>query len=214
MPSIYSWDNPEDFERNIRSILVTEKRRGGGGSDFLAGGDILYAEVTEVVSDSEVKAVQKVWNSQLNMTDPKGGYDDPEGTAWTWDTDEFNMSEPAPYTLRNIQTDAPLEVGDVIEVIYYPDKSLTSNYKARIGGSGGASLVYVEITSNTNRTTYTGDSYDDPVNLNLIDSGITIRAMNITAGDPLPNSAAGEGWWATKVGDNYFIEPPVAIGEV
>ena len=76
--------------------------------------------------------------------------------------------------------------------------------RVRTGGSGGSDIVYIEITASTNINTYTGTIYDNPVDRNSVETGVTVKAMQHDAGT-IPNSSAGEGFFCYKNGDNYYI---------
>lgn len=66
---------------------------------------------------------------------------------------------------------------------------------------GGTSQFYIEITATTNISTYTGTIYDNPINRTLVESGVTVRALQHDAGT-IPNSDSGEGFWCIYDADN------------
>lgn len=150
----YLYGDEETLKQSILSIQNFLRRIQTGGGGLGNSAMTIYAEVTAVVSDQEVKGIQKVWDSSLATP----AYAAPEGTAITWDSDLYPGSTN--YLEPNVFTDTPLAVGDVVEVIFYMDKSFTSRWKARIGG-GGSSLIWL-TTDNTGLSFANGAKYDFP----------------------------------------------------
>ncbi len=80
------------------------------------------------------------------------------------------------------------------------------------GGAGGSSLVYIEITADTNISTYTGTIYDNPIDRTQIEVGVTVRSLKQSDGT-IPDSAAGKGEWCIFVGGVYHVvNPSIAYG--
>lgn len=76
--------------------------------------------------------------------------------------------------------------------------------RVRTGGKGGSDIVYIEITASTDINTYTGTIYDNPIDRNSVEAGVTVKALQHDAGT-IPNSDAGEGFFCYKNGTNYYI---------
>ena len=162
----------------------------------------IFAKVDTGQSGKSVTATEVVWNA--NTTD----WEAPSGTPIKFN--DANVSSDD-YTLPSLQSSTDLSADDVVEVIVYPDKSGNYDYFARPSG-GGSDIVYIEITASTNINTYTGTIYDNPVDRNSIQTGVTVKAMQHDAGT-IPNSSAGEGFFCYKNGDNYYIlNYPVFLG--
>ena len=153
--NVYAYDDLETLKQSILSIKKFLSFTQGGGGGLGNDGLTLYAKVTEVVSDTEVKGLQVVWDSSLDPRD----YAAPEGTAIIWDSTQF-PSTSQNYIEPSIFTDTVLTVDQVIEVIFYIDKSGTTRWKARIGG-GGSSLIWL-TTDNTGLSFANGAKYDRP----------------------------------------------------
>lgn len=81
-------------------------------------------------------------------------------------------------------------------------------------GGGGSSLAYIEITADTNISTYTGTIYDNPIDRNVIEVGVTVRSLKQSDGT-IPDSAVGQGEWCIfdSVNDVYHVvNPSIAYG--
>ncbi len=77
--------------------------------------------------------------------------------------------------------------------------------RVRTGGSGGSSLVYLEITASTSISEYTATIFDNPTDRVSVEVGVTVYAKQHDAGT-IPNSGAGQGFWAIKGNDDkYYI---------
>jgi len=147
----FAFGNRETLDRTLEAVRVVEQRSNLGGSGEELSGQIVYMEVTEVVSDTEVKGNQVVWDSSL---DPSA-FAAPEGDPYIWDSDStIDRAQP------NLQVPSPVAVGDFLEVTYYTDKSNTTYHLARVGG-GGSSLIWL-TTDNTGLSFEFGARYDRP----------------------------------------------------
>jgi len=189
---------------SIRRFLSIVESRGGALIDLPS---IIYAEVTDVVSDTEVKGLQKVWDTEKS---PSAGYDAPLGTPIEWDTDKYNSEEDKTFLQKNIIVDQSVSEGDFIEVIYYSDKSQNLAYKARISG-GGAERPYIEITGGSGPEDYTGSVLTSPTDSTPTETGVSIKARNgsTVTGGTIP---IGKRYFADLVGDVYYIQPSVFLG--
>lgn len=194
---VYAYENQNTLDQSLEAIRRQLAILQGAVLTRGSSQATLYAKVTTVVSDTEVKAEQQVWDSSLGTP----AYADPTGTKILWNTTGFDAGDAN--TQPNIFTDTPLAVDDVIEVIFYVDKSNTSRWKARIGG-GGAALFYIEITASTNISTYTGNIFDNPITRTAGAIAVTVRALQHDAGT-IPNSAVSQGLWCIfdSVNDVY-----------
>jgi hypothetical protein len=105
-----------------------------------------------------------------------------------------------------------LNTMETVENSYPQDPRARSRRRVRTGGQGGATLKYIEITGSTDPNTYTATIYDNPVDRNSVEAGVTVKAIQHTNGT-LPNSTAGKGFFATEVGGVLYIEPSVFYGE-
>ena len=169
---IYGYADLESLKKSILSIQYTlaQIQKGGGsvGNNFR----VIFAEVTEVVSDNEVKALEKVWDSSVP------GYAAPEGTPITFDSD---ADQTISYNETNIFTSQAVEEGDVIEVIHYFDKSQTSKYLARVSPSASGVFI-LKITASTDISTYTANIINNRTDETVLDTGVTLKALDHDAG--------------------------------
>ena len=188
----YAYGNESDLDT---SLEVIRDYRNFNTVPVQAGNDserVIFAKVDTGESGKSVTATEVVWNSTTEA------FEAPTGTAWKWDT--ANIAND--YTVGNLTASEDLTADQVVEVIFYPDKSESTQFMART--SGGSDVVYIEITASTNINTYTGTIYDNPTDRNSVEVGVTVKAMQHDAGT-IPNSASGEGFFCVKLGSNYYI---------
>tara|TARA_R110002020_G_scaffold175493_1_gene367398 strand:+ start:14709 stop:15290 length:582 start_codon:yes stop_codon:yes gene_type:complete len=106
---------------------------------------------------------------------------------------------------RTTDSDLPVLVegggsaDDVVRAFPSRDTDGDPLYVAARGG--GSTMVYLEITADTNISTYTATIYNNPIDRTSIEVGVTVRALQHDAGT-IPDSGAGQGFWATYDSDN------------
>jgi hypothetical protein len=192
----YLFGTERDLDRALLSSRIT-LGTNLTNDKLLANIDqpIIFAKVDTGQSGKDVTATQVVWNATTEA------FEAPPGTAWRFNSTANSNGED--YTTTNLQSHQDLSEDDVVEVVFYADKSETEQWLARTSG-GGSDIVYIEITASTDINTYTGTIYDNPVDRNSVETGVTVKAMQHDAGT-IPNSGSGEGFFCYKNGDNYYI---------
>jgi len=192
----YAYGNESDLDT---SLEVIRDYRNFNTVPVQAGNDserIIFAKVDTGESGKSVTATEVVWNSTTEA------FEAPEGTAWKWDT--ANIAND--YTVGNLTASEDLTADQVVEVIFYPDKSESTQFMART--SGGGSLVYATSPNTTFDASFTyGATANEPSATVGDFTALTIAASfklttpwntAVTAPDKL------FGWW-NKVGDNYNL---------
>lgn len=84
------------------------------------------------------------------------------------------------------------------------DKTFTWYFKA---SSVASARPYVKIISSSTSTTYSGDLLNNPVDETILESTITIKALQCASGAVTNNTK----WFADLQDDVYYIQPPVAL---
>lgn len=189
---IYGYSDLESLKKSILSIQYTLAQIQSGGGAIGNNFRVVFAKVTEVVSDNEVKAIEEVWDSSIP------GMTAPEGTPITFDSD---ADQGESYNEPNLQTINPLSVGDIVEVIVYQDKSNTTKSLVR-PGAGGTPSIWI-TTSNTGLSFPDGARYDFPGGtgkaLTVDDTFLIATPWNTTVA--APDNYFG---YFNKVGDNWY----------
>lgn len=114
---------------------------------------------------------------------------------------------------KTVSSQTEQQILQVIETVNNMERPTTAPRRRVVRGSGGgSSLVYIEITATTNISTYTGTIFDNPIDRNSVEVGVTIRSLKQSDGT-IPNSAAGQGEWCIFVNDVYHVvNPSIAYG--
>jgi len=106
---------------------------------------------------------------------------------------------------RTTDTDLPVlvEGGGIADDIIraFPSRDTAGDPLYIAARGGGSTTAYIEITASTNISTYTGTIYDNPIDRNSVEAGVTVRALQHDAGT-IPNSDAGQGFWCSYDADN------------
>ncbi len=80
------------------------------------------------------------------------------------------------------------------------------------GGGGGTLLRPIKITSRTDDTTYVADLYGNGTDVAATEIGVTVRVLQIAAGETIPNDTilpswkqawAGTSQWTIDVARDY-----------
>ena len=168
---------------------------------LIGAGRTVFAKVTALRADTDDKqatAVTVVYNATTRAfeTDDDLIFDSDNATADRTTTDIFSSEA--------------MEVDQVLKIIPYGDSSEAEQWMAEQSGSG-ATLTYIEITGNTDANTYEATSFDNPVDRNVIETGLVVKAIQHTKGT-LPNSAAGKGYFAITSNSILYIQPSIFSG--
>jgi hypothetical protein len=195
-----AFSDENTLDQAILSIRAFQKFKKTGGAGISDNEYTMFAEVTEIVEDSdskEVKATEKVWNSAT----PDWAI--PERDAIQFDSDS---DQGVSYNTTNIFCPEPVAVGDHIRVIFYPDRSRTSIW---IGIPIGAGSTRTMIS-----TPYTGQefggSYDFPggtfTAFTETTSFFIVTPWGSRVAVPADQLAWGYRGLADKIGDAYYLE--------
>lgn len=144
----------------------------------------IIAKITAEVSDGYYTMQEQVWDdTAVNKVDH----------AWA------DSADTVTFEAKEVAGTTEIEVGGVYRCWYEVTKD-GHTYLFQLGG-GSSDIVYIEITASTNISTYTGTIYDNPITRTLVESGVTVRALQHDAGT-IPNSDSGEGFWCIYDKDN------------
>jgi hypothetical protein len=193
----YAYGNESDLDT---SLEVIRDYRNFNTVPVQAGNDserVIFAKVDTGESGKSVTATEVVWNSTTEA------FEAPTGTAWKWDT--ANIAND--YTVGNLTASEDLAADQVVEVIFYPDKSEASQFLARTSGGGG-SLVYATSPNTTFDASFTyGATIPFPSDIAANATALTIDASfylstpwntRISAPDKL------FAWW-NKIDNDYYL---------
>lgn len=126
---IYAFGSEADFDRNIRSIQVTESRSISDGDVTGTDGFPLFAKITSIVDGTNGRQAKGL---QVLLDVSTAEY---EEDGWIFDIDDTDFDS----ALRqgDIYSGHDMAVDDVVQVFRYKDKSDTSDWIALpIGGAG------------------------------------------------------------------------------
>jgi len=201
----YVFNKENDFDRTKEATRIVLGIDSTNTQIPLIRGKITaFVKVLSLVAmtdDKQAKCVEVVPDATT------GDYAVPLGTPWQFDSDNLTND----YTTTNVLSMTALAVDEVVEVEQYIDKSTDFQWLAKKQG-GGSSLVYIEITGDTNISTYTGTIYNNPIDRTQIEVGVTVRSLKQSDGT-IPDSAAGQGEWCIFVdGVYHVVNPSIAYG--
>jgi len=128
MADIYAFTSQSDIDRVAQSVRVTESRFISNGD--ITGNDatIYFAEITEVVDDTESKQAK---GEQVVFDAETGEYTTVDD-GWIFDDDDESENNQG-----DIYSPNDMAVGDVVQIIRYTDESDTTDFIAiPIGGAG------------------------------------------------------------------------------
>jgi len=201
----YLFAKESDLDRTKRSNnIVLGIDTTAAQTPLIRGKITAFVKVLSLVAmtdDKQAKCVEVVPDATT------GDYAVPLGTPWQFDSDNLTND----YTTTNVLSMTALAVDEVVEVEQYIDKSTDFQWLAKKQG-GGSTTVYIEITADTNISTYTGTIFDNPIDRNVVEVGVTVRSLKQSDGT-IPDSAAGQGEWCIFVNNVYHvINPSIAYG--
>jgi hypothetical protein len=142
----YLFGTERDLDRALLSSRIT-LGTNLTNNKLLANIDqpIIFAKVDTGQSGKDVTATQVVWNATTEA------FEAPPGTAWRFNSTANSNGED--YTTTNLQSHQDLSEDDVVEVVFYADKSETEQWLART--SSGGSLVYATSPNTTFDASFT-----------------------------------------------------------
>jgi hypothetical protein len=179
-------------------------------TDGPAGGLAEIVDVEESTGAIEVKRPtgDNLSNVVVLKYDvPAGGYGvGREGKATGYI--KHSGTDPAAGELLGSVTDqweAEVSTGGTHEVVGIDSSS--NAYAKPTGGAGGG-MVAVEITSKVDDTTYLGDEYRNGTDVAATNTGVTIRVLQIAAGETIPNNTIFPAWRQKWSGtEQWTIDP-------
>ncbi len=196
----FLYKDEKGLDDAIQATRITLGINQTTGERLIGAGRTVFAKVVALRADTDDKqatAVTVVYNatSRAFETDDDLIFDSDSATADRTTTDIFSSEA--------------MTVDQVLKIIPYGDSSEAEQWMAE--QSGGDTLTYIEITGSTDANTYTATSFDNPVDLNSIETGLTVKAIQHTNG-VIPNSGTGKGYFAITSGGVLYIQPSIMAG--
>jgi len=199
----YLFSTESDLDRSLEATRRVYTLNFSNGQLIQPGPPLIVFAQVDVGGIRAGTNNKRATAKQVIPDEVTGGYINPgDEIRFIFDSDNNTNDR----TYGDLYSMEELEEEEVVQVAIYEDDSEAYQSLALKQASPSTALFYIEITASTNISTYTGTIYDNPIDRNSVEAGVTVRALQHSDGT-LPNSASGQGFYCVYEKENnvYII---------